>query len=111
MAGVSFDLASAQRIYRAVRTVEMGNRDQQPLRFRTVLETPPSKSMRLGKTSVEWLKDSTQNIVIYSGPTLSETATTLTVQGVANKFADVEADKWVMISRANGAWYLIAAEC
>lgn len=111
-ARVDFTRGAAERIAAVVRQVEQGSRDGAALTFGRALETPPSsKAMRLGKTSAEWLKNSTQDIVIYSGTTLSETATTLTVQGVANKFADIEADKWVMIGRANGAWYLIAAEC
>jgi hypothetical protein len=28
-----------------------------------------------------------------------------------NKFADVPANKWVMLARVGQLWYLIAAEC
>lgn len=112
-ARVDFTRGAAERIAAVVRQVEQGNRDGAALTFRKVFEppSPAGETMRLGKTSAEWLKASTQDIVIYAGTTLSETATTLTISSVANKFADVEADKWVMIGRANGAWYLIAAEC
>jgi hypothetical protein len=53
-------------------------------------------------------------VLIYSGGTaLAETVSSpsVTIESAVNKFVDVAANKWVMIGRANGRWYLVSAEC
>lgn len=70
--------------------------------------------MKLGKVTAAWNKNSLQDVVVYSeGDALAEaTASPADVlPGVVNKFANVAANKWVMVGKANGRWYLISAEC
>lgn len=74
----------------------------------------PAPRMRLGKTTALWTKGTTANINLYrDGTPGSETQTSgATQNGAVNKFADVQANKWVMLGQGPfGAWYLIAAEC
>jgi hypothetical protein len=70
--------------------------------------------LTLGKVTAAWNKNSLQSVIIYSGGTaLAETVASpsVTIESAVNKFVDVAANKWVMIGRANGRWYLVSAEC
>ena len=74
--------------------------------------TPPlgeGGAMKLGKTTADWLKGTTQQIQLWpSGSQASPPAS----QEAYNVFAPVSVNKWVMIAQeAGGNWYLIAAEC
>jgi hypothetical protein len=84
-----------------------GDDGNQPLP-RTML--PVGNVHYLCKTSGAWTKGTSATLTIYAGTPGSETSTSDSV-GAYNKFSDVAADKWVMVGRANGGWYLIAAEC
>lgn len=64
----------------------------------------------LGKTSSTWAKGSAQNITIWAGQPGSEAATSDVLRAY-NKFAEVAADKWVLLARVGEHWYLTAAEC
>jgi hypothetical protein len=64
----------------------------------------------LGKTSSTWTKGTAQNIPVWAGDLGTEAATS-DVLRAWNKFADVAANKWVMLARVGQLWYLIAAEC
>lgn len=102
MAGVSFDLVSAQRIYRAVRTVEMGNRDQQPLRFQRVLEPPSRRSgIRVASGSGAWLRGSSQVLSLVNS-VLGETVV------AQNVLMDLPAgSRQYIIGQDGTAWYLV----
>lgn len=69
--------------------------------------------MRLGKTQSTWTKGTTATIYTYDeGTPPNETNPGQPViEGAVNKFADVQADKWVMLGRTRLGWYLISAEC
>lgn len=110
--GVSFTRGAAQRIARAVRVVEAGDRGQQGLRFEHPMPSVTA-SMRLGKTTASWTKGTLATITLYgSGTPPSETSSSTTLANCVNKFATVGTGKWVMLGKAsNGSWYLIAAEC
>lgn len=82
------------------------------------LQSMPARGgseIRLCKTTAAWNKGTVATVQIYSeGTPPNETAkqTPETLQNCVNKFANVAADKWVIVSRApSGYWYLIAAEC
>jgi hypothetical protein len=64
----------------------------------------------LGKTSATWAKASSQNITIWAGPPGSEAATSSVVIAY-NRFAEVAANRFVLLSRVGEHWYLSAAEC
>lgn len=71
-------------------------------------------SLRIGKTGTSaWTKGTLADIELYeSGTPPNETASSETITGVVNKWADVPAGKWVGIQKAqNGMYYLVVAEC
>lgn len=113
MAGVTFTRDAAERIGAATLAYERGNRDQSPIRFRQGGDDG-GDPVRLGKTAEKWSKGTLATIDVWeSGTPPSETQTTdEQIDKCVNKFADVDAGKWVMVAKAgNGHWYLIAAEC
>lgn len=71
-------------------------------------------SSRLCKTTAAWEKGTLADLPVWeSGNIISETETEgVQIINAANKFANIGADKFVMLSRAgNGYWYVVAAEC
>lgn len=64
----------------------------------------------LSKTTELWALNTSQTLCKYTGPAGSEVATTETVIAW-NKFAEVPEGRWVFLSKANNAWYMVAAEC
>lgn len=64
----------------------------------------------LSKTTDTWAIATSQQLCVYSGDPPDETATSQTVTAW-NKFSEIPAGKWVFLSRANGHWYVVAAEC
>lgn len=86
-----------------------------PTRLQT-LQQPSGSPLRLGKTTVAWTKGTLATIELYNeGTPPNETKKSPTadvLEDCVNKFADVQANKWVMLGKVgNGYWYLIAAEC
>lgn len=72
----------------------------------------PSRHVRLGKTTTTWTKGTSATISLYETGTAGNETQSGSLSPAWNKFADVQSDKWVMVSRGPfGAWYLIAAEC
>lgn len=85
-----------------------------PVRLQELPRRGGGGGLKLGKVTAAWNKNSLRDVVVYSeGNALSEaTASPADVlTGVVNKFADVAANKWVMVGKTNGRWYLISAEC
>lgn len=107
---VTFTDDAAQRIVAATRAYERGDRSQSPIKFRPGADD--GEPVRLGKTTTAWTKGTTATIDLYeTGDPPNETLSGELADCV-NKFADVDADAWVMVAQArNGWWYLIAAEC
>jgi hypothetical protein len=103
-----------ERTAKVVKAFEGGGRDQPPIRFRQP-GGDDGDPVRLGKTTAAWAKGTLADIELYEeGTPPSETANspTETLEDCVNKFADIGADKWVIVARGgNGSWYLIAAEC
>lgn len=110
---VGFTQAAAGRIVRAVRTVEGGGVNLSPVKFRTAHDD--GDPVRLGKTTSAWDKNTLATITLYDdGEPLMElpSGPPNTLEECVNKFADIGANKWVMLARAsNGSWYVISAEC
>lgn len=111
---VAFNEEAAGRVARATLAYERGNRDQSPIKFRTVSDDG-GDPIRLGKTTAQWLKGTLATITLYeNGTPPNETAASPaeTLADCVNKFADVPSGKWVAVAKAaNDSWYLIAAEC
>lgn len=71
-------------------------------------------AIRLCKTNAAFNKGTVATLNVWEdGTPPNETQTAgATIENVVNKFADIAANKWAIVSRApNGYWYLIAAEC
>jgi hypothetical protein len=65
----------------------------------------------LGKTNASHAKGALGDVSVYYGTALSEADTTIDIEDVANKFADLDSGAWVHVSWFNGQPYLTAAEC
>ena len=107
---VKFSRQSAQRIAKAVRTVEGGNRDQPGIVFdHPVLGG--GKTFRICTYTGAWSKN-TDKTVTFRGITATPNTAVAT-----NLFANVSGvtatstTKNCAIAKDGTAWYLIAAEC
>jgi hypothetical protein len=108
--GVVFTKQAADRIASAVRTVERGSGTVGAGHWG--YRADEGDFFKLGRTNSSWGKGASKTITIYSGTPLSETPVTPTETVTAyNKFADISANRWVMLGQLNGNWYVIAAEC
>jgi len=106
-----FSKRDAQRIANTVLAHERRGTDSPPVKYPT-MRTPAGAS-KLGRTASAWTKGTSKVLTIYDqGTPLNETTSTpATTVTAYNKFADVAAGKWVMVSLFRGEWYLTAAEC
>lgn len=108
----AFTRDSARRIQRAVQVVEQGLRSNPAgtrLRSATGDDGDP---VRLCKTVDAWDKGTVATLDLYEGGTPPDETLTGTLELCVNKFANIAADRWVMVARAgNGYWYAISAEC
>ena len=102
---VSFTRPAAERIGKAVRQVEAGNRDLGPIKW----------GPRGGAASVKVF-----HVCTFTGAWAINTAKTVTFRGVTSTVAAVNlfvaiqepaSAKNCAIARDGTAWYLIAAEC
>lgn len=85
-----------------------------PVRLQQLQRPGGGGAMRLGKVTATWNKDSLRDVVVYGdGEALAEEAASppVVVTECVNKFSTVLADRWVIIGKMHGRWYLIAAEC
>lgn len=116
-ARVDFTRSAAERIARTVRLVEQGERDQTGPRYRKVVESGVGggTTIRLGKTTALFSKNTLGAIELYERcdpPTEQRNLEDYALPNVVNHWADIEADRWVMVAKAkNGYWYIITAEC
>lgn len=79
-------------------------------RYGQTADGPGGSVHYLAKTTAAWTKGTSQTLNLWAGTPSSESQ--LSDQVIAwNKFANVASGKWVMLARANGTFYLIAAEC
>lgn len=102
---------TARRVARAVATIERGDRDVAPRRFRTASDE--GDPVRLCKTSAAWAKGATATLNVWeSGTPPSETQTTgETIADAVNKLHYVASGVFVIVAKSNnGRWYLVASE-
>jgi|LakMenE01Jun11ns_1017448.scaffolds.fasta_scaffold9955766_2 hypothetical protein len=108
--GVQFRLRDAERINAAVLHHETSVRGSSPSELPRAFSV--GAKCLLGKTTASWTKGASQDITIYdSGSPPNEVAGVTTIEDVWNKFANIGANKWVMIASFGGHYYVIAAEC
>ena len=105
---VAFTRPAAERIARAVRKVEAGNRDGAGLSFPFVESSPPAKVFRLGTYTGAWPINTTKTVTFA---TQTSTPNTITVQ---NLFVDLQhgtctATTWKCgVAKEGTAWSLIS---
>jgi hypothetical protein len=108
---ITFTRGAAERIAEVVRTVELGDRDQQPLRYEKVpCGAPPAKVFRIATFTGEW-SISTTKVVTFKYQTATPNTAT-----VVNLFAFVGVTSSAVqtdcaIAKEGTAWFLIAARC
>jgi hypothetical protein len=109
--GVLLTADAARRIAAATRKVEGTGADVPPGEWYPYVPDDPG-GVKLCKTTAAWAKGTAADLDEYTGTPGSETADTPPVKVKAwNKFASVQAGKWVTVTQINGHWYLTAAEC
>jgi hypothetical protein len=109
--GVKFGEGSARRIIAATRAYERGNRDQPPVKFRTVGDdgTP----IKIGKTVAPWIKGETQEVSLVFEDSCDEEGYGSGGESLLahNQSFDVNGGRIVKLALAeNGCWYLVQAE-
>jgi hypothetical protein len=105
---VKFSRQSAQRIAKAVRTVEGGNRDQPGITFDHPTPSNIAKVFRIGTFSGVWSIGSSKTVTFKYQSTTPNTAV------ATNLFSTVGESTAVRdcaIAKEGTAWFLIAAEC
>lgn len=106
---------AVRRVARAVNAYERGDRDVPGRKFRRFGVGGEGEPVRLGKTTEAWNKNTLATIELYEeGDPLDEQKKTPaeTIEDCVNKFANIAANKWVLVALAgNGSYYVFAAEC
>lgn len=101
---VNFDADSAARIYRAVRTVERGNRDQKPLTFRRASDESRQKTVRAATFSGSWPTGSSKVVTFAYAPTATVSVTNLLWPLTATAYANEPC----LVAREGTSWWLVA---
>ena len=104
---------SLARISRAIGRLDSSRRNVAAARIRTAYGD--GDPVRLGKTTAAWNKGTLATITLYeegTPPNETPASPPVTLPGCVNKFANIAADKWVMLAvGTNGTHYVISAEC
>lgn len=105
--------SSMERIGRAVAAYERGDRNRKPQAMpRAWGDDGGGEAIIICKTEATWCKGDSASLPRYDGGDPGAESLEGGYITAWNKFATIPADKWVAIAKAaNGAYYLIAAEC
>lgn len=101
--GVQFTRSSAEEIAETVRIVRGGSRKQRGSRQSGHAY---ASSHYLSKTTATWAKGSSQTLTIYVGEPGSEAASSGDTVEAWNYAATIPSGVWVVLARANSAFYL-----
>jgi hypothetical protein len=102
---VVFLRPDAERIARAVRTVEAGRRDESPLTFRRVFSDSGGSAIRVCTFVGAWAKGATKKCTIKNSTNEVD---------VVNLFHNIGADcgeRDAAIAKVSGEWILLVPEC
>jgi hypothetical protein len=105
---VSFSRPAAQRIAKAVRTVEAGDRNQPGLTFDHPMPGG-SKVFRVCTFTGTWSKGSSKTVTFKSTTSTPNTAVAQNI--FVSVGSTATGSKNCAIAKDGTAWYLIAAEC
>lgn len=103
---VKFTRGAAQRIARAVRTVEAGNRDQPGITFDHPM--PTVKVFRVCTFTGQWDKNTLKTVTFKYQ---TNTPNTCVANNVFVNIPTFTGSHNCAIAREGTAWFLIAAEC
>ena len=106
---VSFSRPAAQRIAKAVRTVEAGDRNQPGLTFDHPMPSVSGKVFRVCTFTGTWSKGSSKTVTFKSTTTTPNTAVAQNIFVTVGTTAS--AARNCAIAKDGTAWYLISAEC
>lgn len=106
---VTFTRPAADRIAKAVRQVEAGNREGKGLVFGSRVPSGVASKLKVCKTSADWDVGTLATLEVWhDGTPPSESDSGETIADVVNKVAKVLAGTFVIIGEAeNGSWYLV----
>ena len=106
---VVFLRPDAERIARVVRTVEAGNRNETPLRFRKVDDGGGGKRVfRVCTFTGAWPKNSLNTVTFKYQ---SSTPNTVAALNLFAAIGTASSSRNCAIAREGTAWFLVAAEC
>jgi hypothetical protein len=105
---VKFSRQSAQRIAKAVRTVEGGNRDQPGIVFDHPLPSSNAKVFRVCTFTGAWSIGSSKTVTFRG---VTSTPNTAVAVNVFVSLTAAASARNCAIAKDGTAWYLIAAEC
>lgn len=106
---VSFSRPAAQRIAKAVRTVEAGDRNQPGLTFDHPMPSVSGKVFRVCTFTGTWSKGSSKTVTFKSTTSTPNTAVAQNI--FVSVGSTATGSKNCAIAKDGTAWYLIAAEC
>jgi len=106
---VTFSRGAAQRIAKAVRTVEGGDRNQPGLTFDHPMPSASSKVFRVCTFTGTWSKGSSKTVTFKSTTSTPNTAVAQNI--FVSVGSTATGSKNCAIAKDGTAWYLIAAEC
>jgi len=106
---ITFTRGAAERIAEVVRDVELGNRDQQPLRYEKVpCGAPPAKVFRIATFTGAWSTNAAKTVTFKFQTT---TPNTVSATNLFAAIATFSGSRDCAIARDGTAWFLIAARC
>ena len=108
---VSFSRPAAQRIAKAVRTVEAGDRNQPGLTFDHPQFGATGKLFRVCTFTGAWSKNSAKVVTFRGITSTPNTAVAQNIFVAITGTTSTSTTKNCAIARDGTAWYVIAAEC
>jgi hypothetical protein len=106
---VSFSRPAAQRIAKAVRVIEAGDRNQPGLTFDHPMPGGGGKVFRVCTFTGTWSKNSSKTVTFKSTTTTPNTAVAQNIFVTVGTTAT--GTRNCAIAKDGTAWYLISAEC
>jgi hypothetical protein len=105
--GVKFTKRSAEAIAHVVRIVRGARPPAPPMHA-----APPASAIThfMSVTPSQWSKASWMTLNVYLGEPQYEYQTDIQIRAW-NQFADIPANKWVMLVKVGGYWRISTGEC
>jgi hypothetical protein len=109
---ITFTRGAAERISEVVRTVELGNRDGQPLRYEKVpCGAPPATVFRVCRFTGAWAINTNKTITFFNQTTTPNTVVARNIFATLTGVTVTSTFRNCGIAKDGTAWYLIVAQC